>query len=95
MARSASTEEPRRVDELRRKAATLRRLHNTSTRNFSAVVPLLASLISEAQRTAVLASSHDRPLGLWHLERAFYGITSLQLRQLGTWHGLGSRLTAH
>ncbi len=65
MARSASTEEPRRVDELRRKAATLRRLHNTSTRNFSAVVPLLASLISE------------------------------ELRQLGTWHGLGSRLTAH
>src|SRR6266545_2308147 len=82
IAHGSSTEEPPRVDDLCQEAAALRQLYNTSARNFSAVVPLLAGLINEAQRAAVLASGHDR-LAAYASLSAFYRIASLELRQRG------------
>jgi len=50
----------RSVDELRLQARHLRRLYNTSPYNFSAVLPLLPSIITEAQTAARILEGSAR-----------------------------------
>lgn len=72
----------RSVDELRLQARHLRRLYNTSPYNFSAVLPLLAPIIREAQiatRTLQGPVQSDAFAVLSNL----YRLANLELRQYG------------
>lgn len=80
ISQSASMLEPRSAEDLIREAANLRKRFNTSARNSSAVVPLLAGLIDESQRLAATAVGTERTAAYASLS-GFYRLACLALRQ--------------